>query len=258
MKIKKKLILNTFALIVILANIIMPQKVFAINKITNETNYKYQNINYIDLNTVNNNEALKVEYSIEEDKVEFKDDNGVVRGIVSFQYPQFIGNSSYIEKINKQIKEKSNKFLSSENAEMLKDCVQAAIENNRFYDDSEQYFWKTSCEVSYNKNNIVSFHMTENWYAGGVGNQFEYGLNYNIKTGKKLKINNVISGNSKEKILKSAKKYCNSDNNAYDIIKNTESYKFYFTKGKVYICYGSYELEHGNTIDKFSVKGKYK
>ena len=43
-----------------------------------------------------------------------------------------------------------------------------------------------------------------------------------MKTGKKLGINDVIEGDAKEKILKAAKKYCESDTNAYNIIKNTK------------------------------------
>lgn len=76
----------------------------------------------------------------------------------------------------------------------------------------------------------------------------------------KLGINDVIEGDVKEKILKAAKKYCESDTNAYNIIKNTkvENYKFFFEKGQVNICYDSYELERGPVWDIFSVVGKYK
>lgn len=47
------------------------------------------------------------------------------------------------------------------------------------------------------------------------------------------------------------------------VIKNDERkkkvyIKFYLKKGKVYICYGSYELGHGTSTDEFSVIGKYK
>ena len=45
---------------------------------------------------------------------------------------------------------------------------------------------------------------------------------------------------------------------AYKIIKNTKKYNFYFEEGTVYICYGSYELNHGPDFDIFTVKGKYK
>ena len=67
-----------------------------------------------------------------------------------------------------------------------------------------------------------------------------------------------ISTDTKAKILKAAGKYCKDDNVAYKIIKNTKKYNFYFEEGTVYICYGSYELNHGPDFDIFTVKGKYK
>ncbi|WP_310603215.1 PdaC/SigV domain-containing protein [Anaerosporobacter sp.] len=198
------------------------------------------------------------EYTMKKAKKEYKDKDGIVRGVVYYQYPQFEGTSEAIKKINSQLKKESSKFLKSESAKSIQEYTEGAIENNAFYDEKDQYYFKTICKVSYNKNNIVSLHMTEEWYAGGVYNQTDYGLNYNLKTGKKLTINDVISGNAKDKILKAAKKYCGSDDAAYKIIKNTKTYKFYFTKGKVYICYGSYELNHGTSWDIFTVAGKYK
>ncbi len=100
--------------------------------------------------------------------------------------------------------------------------------------------------------------MSEWWYAGGVTNRHYYGLNYNLETGKELSVKDVITGNTKAKILKAAGKYCKDDNVAYKIIKNTKKYNFYFEEGTVYICYGSYELNHGPDFDIFTVKGKYK
>lgn len=204
--------------------------------------------------------STKAEYKMKERKIEYIDDDGRVRGIISYQYPQFNGTSDSIKKINSKLRKECSKYFQSESAKNFDEYVQSAIENNSFYDKEEQYFFQTSCNLTYNKNNIVSIYMNEKWYAGGVYNQANYGFNYNLKTGKKLRINDVISGNAKEKILEAAMKYCESDTNAYNIIKNTkeDDYKFYFSKGKVYICYDSYELGRGTGWDIFSVAGKYK
>lgn len=204
------------------------------------------------------NGAFVIGYEIKEDKKEFKDESGNVRGVVSFQYPQFTSTLPAITKINNQIKKKSKQYFQSENAKSIKESTKDAIKNNRFLEDTEQYYWTTFCDVSYNKNNIVSFQMSEWWYAGGVRNRYYYGLNYNMDSGKELSVEDVITGNAKAKILKSAKKYCKDDKAAYKIIKNTEKYNFYFGEGTVYICYGSYELNHGTSFDIFTVKGKYK
>lgn len=215
---------------------------------------------YVDVKAKSKNpdKSIKANYTMKLDKVEYKDDSGIVRGIVSFQYPQFKGTTASIKKVNNVLKKESSKFFKSETAKLLKEYTETAIQDKRFNEEDEYYFWIASSKVAYNKNNIVSINVTESWLAGGVGNGNEYGLNYNLKTGKKLTINDVISGNAKNKILVAAKKYCGSDTNAYNIIKNTKNYKFYFTKGKVYICFGSYELEHGTGVDVFSLIGKFK
>lgn len=205
-------------------------------------------------------QSTKAAYTMKERKIEYTDDDGKVRGILSYQYPQFKGTSTAIKKINSKLRKECTKYFQSESAKNFDEYVQSAIENNQFYDKEEQYFFQTSCKLTYNKNNIVSIYMNEKWYAGGVYNESNYGFNYNLKTGKKLEINDVISGNAREKILKAAKEYCESDTNAYNIIKNTKDkdFKFYFSKGKVYICFESYELERGAGWDIFTVTGKYK
>lgn len=201
--------------------------------------------------------APKIKYTIEEDKLEYKDKNGIVRGLVSFSYPQFIGSSPVFTKINEQLKKKSQKFLTSGNAATIAENTAYAIDNHMFYDKYEQFYWKTLCDVSYDKNGIISFCMSEQWYAGGVHNQNTYGLNYDLTTGKKLTINDVISGNARKKILRAAKKYCGQDATAYAIIKETKKFNFFLYKGDVCICFGSYALGHGTSWDEFTVKGSY-
>ncbi len=196
-------------------------------------------------------------YEVKEDKIEYKDSNGKVRGVVSFQYPQFTGSSPAIAKINRQLRKKSQRYFQSENAENIRQSTKYSMEGGRFYDDTQQYYWTTGCQMAYAKGSIVSFHMTEEWYAGGVHNQYEYGLNYDLSTGKKLTVKDAVGGNAKAKIQKAAKKYCKDDMAAYSIVKNTKKYKFYFEEGKVYICYGSYELGRGTGHHEFAVQGRY-
>ncbi len=198
-----------------------------------------------------------VEYTIETDKLEYKDSKGRVRGIVSFSYPQFSGTSAFITKINQQIKKKSQNVLESEDAENIRDSTEYAIRENRFLSSEDQYYWTTECSETYNKDGIVSFAMTENWYAGGVHNRYDYGLNYDMRKEKKLTVQDVVAGKARKEILKAAKKYCGRDQTGYTAVKMTKKYNFYLSDGKVYICFGSYELGHGTSIDIFSVKGSY-
>lgn len=208
----------------------------------------------------------KAEYTMKKDKVTFKDNNGDIRGVVSFQYPNIKGKSNAVKKINDTLKSKSEAFLQSETAESLKEYTEFAIENNGFNAVDEQYYYKIICKVTYNDNSIISLHMKECWYAGGVYNQMDYGYTFNLKSGDEFGIRDVVSGDAKSiknKILASGKKYLTSDSDfdqkAYDMIKSykLKDYKFYLGKGKVYICFGSYELGRGNGWDIFSIKSKY-
>ena len=103
--------------------------------------------------------------------------------------------------------------------------------------------------------------MLSEWYGGGVHNSSEYGLNYNLNTGKKLKIEDVISGNVKKKIVKALKKQMPEAGISYnpsELVKNRKDYDFYLKDGMVYICFDSYELGQGGTGVAFTVKGRYK
>ena len=141
--------------------------------------------------------ASKAQYRIVTEQRTWKDGKKV-RGIVSFQYPLLKGNSKAVEKINETLKKAAEDYFESESAKNLKEYTLEAIAENRFYDESEQYYFETSCSVTYNKNNVISIGMTERWYAGGVSNHNEYGYTFDLKTGKQLSITDVVKGNSKE------------------------------------------------------------
>lgn len=211
--------------------------------------------------------VTKAEYTMKKDKVTIKDDDGKVRGIVYFQYPELKGTSSAITKINDTLKNDSKNFMQSDSAQNLIDSAKSAIATKVNGESVYTYFYKTICKVTYNDNSILGLHMKNCWYAGGVYNQEDYGYTYDLNTGAQLGLKDVVSGNStsiKSKILAAGKKYLTVNNEveqpAYDGIKSTKlkDFKFYLSKGKVYICFGSYELNRGTGWDIFSIKGKYK
>ena len=213
--------------------------------------------------------ASKAQYRIVTEQRTWKDGKKV-RGIVSFQYPLLKGNSKAVEKINETLKKAAEDYFESESAKNLKEYTLEAIAENRFYDESEQYYFETSCSVTYNKNNVISIGMTERWYAGGVSNHNEYGYTFDLKTGKQLSITDVVKGNSKEvknKILAAAKQYFQGEGSGATadwkeiepIIKKMKlaKMKFYLTPGKANICFGSYDLVY-NFSACFDVESIYK
>lgn len=215
--------------------------------------------------------ATKAKYEMCNEKVTYKDGD-TVRGIVYFQYPKLEGNSAEIKKINEVLENAMKAYMEAENAERLKEYTSIAIDNKSFNNDKEQYYWKTNCKITYNANNIISMHMKERWYAGGVYNQKDYGYTFNLKTGKTLSAIDVIGKTPKEvisKVLTSAKAYLKKNyKDSYDVIwkdvsniinaYDAKDFKFYLTPGKAHICFESYELNLGASYQVFSVNSKYK
>lgn len=215
--------------------------------------------------------ATKVKYEMRNEKVTYKD-RDTVRGMVYFQYPRLEGNSDEIKKINAVLENAMKAYMENENAERLKEYTLIAIENKGFTDDKEQYYWKTNCKITYNANNIISMHMKERWYAGGVYNQKDYGYTFNLKTGNTLTAVDVMDKKPKEvtgKVLSGAKSYIKKNyKESYDVVwkdvsniinaYDAKDFKFYLTPGKAYICFESYELNLGASYQVFSVNNKYK
>lgn len=207
----------------------------------------------------------KVDYTMLKDIETCKDESGKVRGVVYFQYPEIKGSTKAIKNINRLLANDCKEFMEK-NAKSFMELTQSAIENGQFINFDTQYYNKTICKVTYNENSLISMHMKKCWYAGGVYNQADYGYTFNLKSGELLSVKDVLSNNpttAKKKILSAAKKYLTTKNGfdkvAYDIIEsyNLEDFKFYLYKKKVYICFESYELNHGASWDIISLKHKF-
>jgi hypothetical protein len=215
--------------------------------------------------------ATKVSYEMQTKKITWKDGD-IVRGIVSFQYPKLEGDSEEIAKINKVLEDAMNAFMASDNVNNIKDTTLYYIDHEMFSEYTKQLYWKTTCKVTYNKNNMISMHMKEMWYAGGVYNQKDYGYTFDIKTGKMLTAVDAIGGKPEEvtrKVVAGAKKYFSKAESPLDAalwkqLSNSISavdakkYKYYLKPGKAYICFESYELNLGTSWQVFAVTSKYK
>ena len=134
---------------------------------------------------------------------------------------------------------------------------------------SDRYYYKTTCKATYNKHGIVSFCFQMEWYAGGVFNSKHYGATYNLKTGKKLALYDVISetrSDVKEKIAsKMARKYATGYSPYYTYADTKQkiktmkwsSFGFYLKNKKVIVSTGSYGPLGGNGEVPFKFKGNY-
>lgn len=175
-----------------------------------------------------------------------------------FDKPILKGKSAAIKKINKSLGKEYQKSLDG------KEKLQGTARDVSKYTAK----WKgplystDKCRGAYNQAGIVSFWYYSEWYAGGVYNAYHYGLSYNLKTGRKLRLCDVVSGSTaqiKTKIWKQyKKKYPQCPLTKKGAMKiPLSSWHFYLKKGNVIISSGSYAPWGGNGETKITLPGIY-
>lgn len=130
--------------------------------------------------------ASKASYKIINKKTTKRNNKLTARYL--YQLPQLKGKSAAVKKINRSLKANYKATLSS------KASLFDSLKNSPYSYYSGEYFYTTKCKVTYNKKGYVCFKFTCDWMAGGVHNGWEYGLTYRLKDGKKLEIQDVVSG----------------------------------------------------------------
>lgn len=208
--------------------------------------------------------ASKAKYSYKKVDASKSYDSGRVKVTVYYKKPVLKGKSSAIKKINKAITKDCNDLVYSETAKNLYEYAQIDAEEDYMKDEKLQYYYYANTKVTYNKNGIISIKVKTYWYAGGVSNTDVYGLNYSLKTGKKLYLTNVCSG-SKSSIKKSVLKKIKKDPDAayiyWDKLNsyNVKKMNFYIKPGKkAVVCFGPYEICYGGWYRTYTIKSKYK
>ena len=98
--------------------------------------------------------------------------------------------------------------------------------------------------------------------AGGVHNGWEYGLTYRLKDGKKLEIQDFVSGDDytiKQKIASAYSQKVSSAGYSPIMQKDCSEFQFYIkSANKVVVCFGPYQPMGGNGHTSVTIKGKLK
>lgn len=154
--------------------------------------------------------------------------------------------------------------MNSQNVEQLYEYAAAGFPS-WVNEDSFKYNCYADCKVTYNKNHIISIRIRTFWYAGGVSNPDEYGLTYNLKTGKKLYLTNVCNGNSQEiktTVLKALKKKYGQSMPVYKANfqkLKAKNMSFHLKPNrKAVVSFGPYELGQGGSFVNVTIHSKYK
>ena len=187
--------------------------------------------------------------------------NGRIKATVYYQKVKLKGNSRAVKQINKAIQKDFNDFLKSKNVKSLYSYAKQRSQSS----GSDEYYNYANQKVTYNRNGVISIKVSTNWYAGGIHNTYVYGLNYSLKTGRRLMLNDVCKGSSnkiKDSIIKAIKKEAGANTSDYqwNTINSysTNKFRFYLTKGKAKVCFEPYEIAFGGWSREYSIKSKYK
>ncbi len=206
--------------------------------------------------------AAKAKYSYKKVNLSKTYNSGKVKAKVYYKKPVLKGKSSAVKKINKAISKDCKSFLAPESVEAIYEYASDAAKYDP--DIKEEYYYYATSKVTYNKKGIISIKVKTHWYAGGVVNTDVYGLNYSLKTGKKLYLTNVCSGSKKtikNKVLNKIYKDPDVASMDWDVLDAYQVKKMNFfikPNKKAVVCFGPYEICYGGWYRTYTIKSKYK
>ena len=207
-------------------------------------------------NNQNNISYLTIDYS-ESCKT------GKINGKYTYTMPALQGTSKVVKKINKALK--AGYTESQKDKEKLWNYVKDNSKDDAMNRDVV-YELTSTCKVRYNQKGYISFSYDHYWFAGGVSNIWTDGMTFDLKTGKKLSVSDVVSGSNtkiRKKILaKYEKKNGELGTLGQDeILKDTKmkDFQFYLNKdGNVVVCFGPYQPGGGNGESTITLRSSLK
>ena len=137
-------------------------------------------------NNQNNISYLTIDYS-ESCKT------GKIKGKYTYTMPALQGTSKVVKKINKALK--AGYTESQKDKEKLWNYVKDNSKDDAMNRDVV-YELTSTCKVRYNQKGYISFSYDHYWFAGGVSNIWTDGMTFDLKTGKKLSVSDVVSGSN--------------------------------------------------------------
>ena len=188
---------------------------------------------------------------------------GKIKGKYTYTMPALQGTSKVVKKINKALK--AGYTESQKDKEKLWNYVKDNSKDDAMNRDVV-YELTSTCKVRYNQKGYISFSYDHYWFAGGVSNIWTDGMTFDLKTGKKLSVSDVVSGSNtkiRKKILaKYEKKNGELGTLGQDeILKDTKmkDFQFYLNKdGNVVVCFGPYQPGGGNGESTITLKSSLK
>lgn len=192
-----------------------------------------------------------VEVTIKTLESNYTDHNGIVVSHVKIDYP-IIKNeleSAGIDKINEffqdiamALYEENNTYATDQVEAIKEEAVTDNTSTNELFSE-----YRVSFEVKYNGSGLLSIlqSFSEQYYGKEDSNSYSTGYVFDIKTGDRLTISNVLSGTDQEIALLIGQAFINSDKledrikNYYqeELMTNTQYVEFYIDNKNIIFFY---------------------
>ena len=198
--------------------------------------------------------SLEFEYSIMDGS--WYNENGDV--LVSHVYEQVVvkDKTEAAEKINRAIEEDGEAFIDPqsiyvyESQEELEDYMELAAL------DYGDLFFDAAAEVTHNGDGIFSIRIGTEWFMGGVFNADYYGMTFDLTSGEKLNVLELMGGDAEEAEEKLNEIICDYVTEAYGeglfdaperILADysAEEYNFYVEDGQIIVTFDTYTFAPG-------------
>lgn len=152
--------------------------------------------------------------------------------------------------------DKINQTLNAEYQEYKTNC-QGITAERLSEEPFLPYFNTRDSVVSHNEGGIFSVIFTDNWYWGGVHNINYYGDTFDLNSGERLGIKDLLSVDEtiiSTYLKETAKQYIRSNPNSNYFTPGTEeiidayeldAFPFYIDDGQIFLCFETYVLASG-------------
>lgn len=182
------------------------------------------------------------------------DENGNIGLSWFFDKLVIEGTNPAADIINADMDKVSSEFFSDSKRQQITEYF-----NNYYNSEYNQAFLNTAeGEVSYNSNGIISVSYVQDWFMGGVFNRNYDGFTYNLNTGERLSLADLLSGSEAEVLTSVQNVYwdaiiehygaTDTQENARDYFeaKTLNDYKFFVGEnGEIYLIADTYEFASG-------------
>ena len=187
-----------------------------------------------------------------------KDDNGNVLAAIYMQYPHIKGGSDAADAINEYYMDICTHY-SPLNSGLFEYLDEAIAQGDMSVFPYEDYY---GCTVGRNDGEYLSVVRNYVWYAGGVMNCGNLGETFDAHTGAKVTLLDLYPDLTedavRQKVVDAVQTAISADPDSFypedgyltgalAVIGEyeVEEYNFYMADGKVYVCFGPYEIGYG-------------